>query len=578
MKNNVFLRGFILLFIVLVLSIISTEVYITKVIRSDYLDSRENYLSMQIDLLAQNLAFTASAELDFLCKKLSMTTGARITVLDERGMVLSDSDHASHPVTDLSDRPEIIQAQLSGIARSVRPRNTIKDDFLYVAKKTTGRNGRTGIIRLALPLRDVNRSINKARLRLSLAVIFAIILIGMTAVWYIEKIRKKAYRLADYSGALSRGLFRKNLSVSDSGEFGEIAENLNQISYSLKTNEDRINEESNRLNVILKNIPNALLLINKHHIIELANSRARELFGNALLENRPVSEVLGGPVFSSLVQKAEQSRMPASGELTLSLPDERYLLVRLSPLFYKVGSFSGIVAIFHDITDFRKLEQMRKDFVANVSHEIKTPITAIKGFAETLLDGALHDTKNAEKFLGTIKDHSERLNRLVEDLLTLSRIELGVLKINKTEVPVHEIIDNVIRIMIVPVAEKNLELGSSVKNKKTVITADRDRLEQILLNLLDNSIKFTESGKIEIGISDEQGTHYIYVRDSGIGIPKQFISRIGERFFRVDASRSRELGGTGLGLAIVKHLVMAHGWEMKIESRLGTGTTVKIYY
>jgi two-component system phosphate regulon sensor histidine kinase PhoR len=253
------------------------------------------------------------------------------------------------------------------------------------------------------------------------------------------------------------------------------------------------------------------------------------------------------------------------------------MLVRLSPLFYKVGEFSGTVAIFHDITDFRKLEQMRTDFVANVSHEIKTPITAIKGFAETLLDGALHDTSNAEKFLETIKTHSERLNRLVEDLLTLSRIELGVININKTKVNIVEIINNVTQMMLVSIAEKDIEIKTSVKEGKPIITADRDRIEQILVNLLDNAIKFSESGKIEIGISDDNGRTYIYVSDTGIGIPQQFVSRIGERFFRVDASRSRELGGTGLGLAIVKHLVMAHGWEMKIESKVQIGTTVKIF-
>jgi len=577
MKKHIFRRIFIIYFIVLSLSIAFIEVYITKVIRSDYLANLQSHLSVQIDLISNNISFSASEQLDKLCTQFNETTGARITVIDSKGTVLGDSENSSFLMENLSDRPEIQQALLSGTARSIRHSNTINDDLLYVAKKIMDGQEHSGFIRLALPLRVIDEAINNMRLRINLVVILLLLIIGSILIWHIERIRKIVHQIADYAGALAHGLFRKRLSITDGGEFTEIAESLNEISSELKINVDRVNEESNRLNVILKNIPDALLLINKDHIIELSNSKARELFGNSLLEGKPVTEVLSNPVFLSLVNETEHSRMPASGELTVDVPEERYLLVRLSPLFYKVGEFSGTVAIFHDITDFRKLEQMRTDFVANVSHEIKTPITAIKGFAETLLDGALHDTSNAEKFLETIKTHSERLNRLVEDLLTLSRIELGEIKINKTEVNIVEIIDNVTQIMLARIAEKDLEIKTSVKEGASIITADKDRIEQILLNLLDNAIKFSERGKIEIGIADDNGRTYIYVSDTGIGIPQQFVSRIGERFFRVDASRSRELGGTGLGLAIVKHLVMAHGWEMKVESQVQTGTTVKIY-
>lgn len=577
MKKHIFRRIFILYFIVLSLSVAFIEVYITKVIRSDYLASLQSHLSIQIDLISINISFSTSEQLDKLCRQSGKKTGARITVMDTQGTVLGDSENPSFLMKNLSDRPEIQQALLSGTARSIRRSNISNDDFLYVAKKIMDGDEHSGFIRLALPLRVIDEAINNMRLKINLVVILMLLIIGSTLIWHIEKIRKVVHQIADYAGALAHGLFRKRLSITNRGEFTEIAASLNEISSELKINENRINEESNRLNVILRNIPDALLLINKDHIIELSNSKARELFGNPLLEGKPVAEVLGSPVFLSLVNETQQSRMPASGELTVDFPEERYLLVRLSPLFYKVGEFSGTVAIFHDITDFRKLEQMRTDFVANVSHEIKTPITAIKGFAETLLDGALRDTSNAEKFLETIKAHSERLNRLVEDLLTLSRIELGVIKINKTEVNIVEIIDNVIQMMLVRIAEKDLKIITSVKEGATVITADRDRIEQVLLNLLDNAIKFSEHGKVEVGISDDNGRTYIYVSDTGIGIPPQLVSRIGERFFRVDASRSRELGGTGLGLAIVKHIVMAHGWEMKVESQVQSGTTVKIY-
>jgi two-component system phosphate regulon sensor histidine kinase PhoR len=270
--------------------------------------------------------------------------------------------------------------------------------------------------------------------------------------------------------------------------------------------------------------------------------------------------------------------MPESVELTIGLPEERYLFVWLSPLYYKVGELSGFVALFHDISDFKILEKVRTDFVANVSHEIKTPVTSIKGFAETLLDGALYDKDHAEKFLRTIKSHSERLNRLVEDLLTLSRLELGVAKVNKVRFNLADVIDSVASIMDIQAAEKGIVIARSYESKDITADADRDKTEQVLLNLLDNAVKFTEEGEIIIGIAREPKGHYFFVRDTGVGIPPESISRIGERFYRVDTSRSRELGGTGLGLAIVKHIVKAQGWEMKIESEIGAGTVVKVFF
>jgi two-component system phosphate regulon sensor histidine kinase PhoR len=245
---------------------------------------------------------------------------------------------------------------------------------------------------------------------------------------------------------------------------------------------------------------------------------------------------------------------------------------------------------FHDITRLRQLEDMRKDFVANVSHEIKTPITAIKGFAETLLGGAIDDKENASKFLQTIKNHSERLNSLVEDLLTLSRIELGDIKIEKTAVSLDDVIDTVFTTLRKKADIKGLYLRKEIPENLGEIRADRNRLTQILLNLVDNGIKFTETGGVTVIIRSEKDLISelktqnskladfleISVEDTGIGIPQKHLPRLGERFYRVDSSRSRELGGTGLGLAIVKHLVKAHGWEMKIESTQGKGTIVSI--
>ena len=375
---------------------------------------------------------------------------------------------------------------------------------------------------------------------------------------------------------MSRGAFDKRLFLEGAGEFDEIAQNLNTMSTELKKNIDLSEEETNRLNVILKSIPSALLIINPNGIVEASNDASREFFGGITLTGKPFIEVVRNPEFFSLIDNVKQGLSPGLIELKIDYPEERYLTVRVSPLFYKEEQLSGFVAIFHDTTRVKRLEQMRKDFVANVSHEIKTPVTAIKGFTETLLDGAIDERDNALRFLNTIKSHSERLNRLVDDLMTLSKIELGVIKIDKSDIEISHIIDTVIEPLKGRAIAKGLYLRKSRQTEKIKIKADRDRTIQILLNLVDNAIKFTNSGGVELGIDTEDERDYIFVKDTGIGIPGKYLLRLGERFFRVEPSRSRELGGTGLGLAIVKHLVKAHGWDIKIESREGKGTKVMI--
>jgi two-component system, OmpR family, phosphate regulon sensor histidine kinase PhoR len=220
---------------------------------------------------------------------------------------------------------------------------------------------------------------------------------------------------------------------------------------------------------------------------------------------------------------------------------------------------------------------VRKDFVANISHEIRTPITAIKGFSETLLEGAIDDRENALRFLEVIRQNSVRINNLVEDLLTLSGIELGVISLEKSQVELREILDQIASIFEEKAREKNIGLSALVHEDVSMVEADRDRLIQIFTNLVDNAIKFTETGTVTFGSSSENGRHFLFVEDTGIGVSARHLPRLGERFYRVDTARSRKMGGTGLGLAIVKHLVNAHGWDMKIKSDQGSGTAVRIY-
>ncbi|UCH80802.1 MAG: PAS domain-containing protein [Nitrospiraceae bacterium] len=577
MKRRFFKRTFLLYFIVLIGSALFIELYVTSVIRSNYINELRRSLLVQSDLLADNISFHSSSQAIKISSTLKGITGARVTIINARGNVLGDSDNPPESMDNHLNRPEVEDAGLKGRGWSLRRSSTQDRELLYVAKSIYKDNNKMGYVRLAVPVDQITKSINILRLEIILVVIVLFLASGIVMTWKTNRIRRYMDQIIDYSGALAHGIFRQKLYLNDAGEFTELANNLNHMSAELKDNMDRVKKESSRLDVILKSIPNALLLINKTGIIKLANKAALQLFGLPQLYGKPFIEVIRNPEFFSLIEMVKKSRAPATAEITLDVPEEKYLFVKLSPLAYTVGDLSGVIAIFSDITHLKKLEQIRKDFVANASHELKTPVTAIKGFAETLLDGALEDSENAYKFLNTIKDQSDRLNRLVNDLLVLSNIEMGDETMNRTEFDLSLLVDKAMETMVVKAAEKRLSLTKSV-NDNMMIKADLDKVEQVLLNLIDNSIKFSDSGEIDIGVVIDESSRYLYVKDQGIGIPEKYIPRLGERFFRVDTSRSRELGGTGLGLAIVKHIVKAHGWKMKIDSVAGQGTTVKIFF
>jgi len=578
MRVHIFRRIFLLYVIVLLLSVIVIELYITNVVRSNHLSNLKDSLLIQAGLISENISFNPSVPLDVLCRQMKEKTGARVSIININGKVLGDSDNDSSKMDNHAGRLEIQQAFVSGTGWSVRYSDTLRYDFLYAARKIISDGQPVGFVRLAIPLKDVNRSINILRMKIDLVVISIFLLTGIILVWQTERIRKFVNQIAEFAGAIAYGFFRKRLHLEGAGEFTGLAHSLNDMASKLESSQTQRDEKANRLDVIIRNIPEALMLINTRGIIEISNNAARELFGVSQLEGKPFIEIVRNPEMLSLVDQVKRNRVTGSVDIVIDLPEERHLFVLVSPIFYKVGEIDGVAAIFHDQTRLIRLEQMRKDFVANVSHEIKTPITAIRGFTETLLDGALYDKEHAEKFLQTIKNHSERLNRLVDDLLTLSKIESGAIRMNRTSVDISDTIDRVMETVVVQAAEKNITLRKSVMTSHITISADKDRLDQILLNLIDNAVKFTDNGEIEIGIATEREKNYIFIKDTGSGIPRKYLLRIGERFFRVDPSRSRDLGGTGLGLAIVKHLVKAHGWEMRIESEEGKGTVVKIYY
>lgn len=409
-----------------------------------------------------------------------------------------------------------------------------------------------------------------------LSALLSTVIISIVKISRIESVMKK---IIESPVSLISGNLRKELLLKEKGAIGVFVKNINGIAVEIEERLKVVKGEKDNMEAIIRNMSEGLMLIDKRGKIILSNSAINKIFGiESVMEGKTLIETLRNAELMEITGDVVENETKVVKEVEITYPKEIYLMVTALPFYsYGIeGKVSGVVLTFHDITRIKQLEEIRKDFVANVSHELKTPITAIKGFAETLLEGAIDDREHAYKFLETIKNHSERLNSLVNDLLTLSSIEMRDIKIEKINVNLNNVIDSVFTTLRGKAEIKGLYLNKSISQGFQEIYTDKDRLVQILINLVDNGIKFTDHGGVIVGSEEKDGKGILYVEDTGAGIEKRHLSRLGERFYRVDSARSRELGGTGLGLAIVKHLVMAHGWKMEIDSTRGRGTKVKI--
>jgi len=296
------------------------------------------------------------------------------------------------------------------------------------------------------------------------------------------------------------------------------------------------------------------------------------VFGKTLMEAFRSAEL------QKILTEFKRTGENITREITLDMAEAVILNVSVSAV-HGYPQEDKTMIVFHDVTRLKKLEKVKEDFVANVTHEIRTPLTAIIGYLETIKNGAIGNIDETKKFVDIILNQAERLNRLVEDLLTLSHIELKELKFNFENVSINAAITNVISLVETKAKEKKITIHNNVRENFPMIRADKDKLTQIFVNILDNAVKFTpESGRITIAAKEADAYTAVSISDTGIGVPRDEIQRLGERFYRVDRSRSRDLGGTGLGLSIVKHLMIAHGGRMEIESELGRGTTVFLLF
>jgi len=397
--------------------------------------------------------------------------------------------------------------------------------------------------------------------------------------------QRRLARLIVFGSRLATDETAPYLAREQPDELGALEAQLGDMARRVGATIAELRVEQERLEAILRGMVEGVLVTDLSGAVVLMNARAHELLDiprDLDRRGRPLVELARDPALGELLRELAAGAASVSRDVTLGASG-RSLQVNGAPLTGADERPFGFVLVLHDVTELRRLEVIRRDFVANVSHELRTPLTAIKGYAETLLGTAGDDRDTARRFLAVIDRHSERLGRLIDDLLTLSDLELGRTPLRLTELPVGPAVDDVLQILAERIARSQVDVFSQIATGTPHVLADGDRLRQVLINLVDNAIKFTPiGGRVVVRASQavgvEGGMVEIAVDDSGIGIPAQDLPRLTERFFRVDKARSRALGGTGLGLAIVKHIVQAHGGSLGITSTLGQGTTVRVLW
>ena len=578
MRLNLFWKLGFAFFALLVAVLISMDVYAERALRRNY----ERAGFEQLSSIAR-IALTNPPQLTAASNATSpslrdwtqqmATSGARVTVIASNGQVLADSQANPSTMENHASRPEIVEALAKGASQAVRHSATIDRDLFYYAVRLSPAAGPPVVLRFALPLQTADEELWEFRRSLWLASLFMLVVGGTVSLLISRSFAGRVDRLMRFSLRVAEGDFRP-IEADRSGDALEaLAVSLNQTAVRLDRTIRTLTEERNLSSAILGSMVEGVAVVNSAERLVFANQGFVSILGLDVppQSGRALVEVVRQTELLTAVRQVLKGDPRVESEIVTGTLRQHYFAVTVASV--RATENAGAVIVLHDITDLRKLERVRRDFVANVSHELRTPLTAIQGFSETLLAGAIDDPQNRVRFLEIILDHSRRLARLTEDLLMLSKMDADRLELEIHRLSVSQFVESCVETAQRPADDKNLRISVNLAPSLPDIAADRRRLAEVLQNLLDNAIQYTPAGgQITLSASANNGEVTFTVADTGIGIPHADQPRIFERFYRVDAARSREVGGTGLGLSIAKHLVEVHGGRIWVESAVGQGS------
>ncbi|WP_017813752.1 MULTISPECIES: two-component system histidine kinase PnpS [Paenibacillus] len=584
------------LIIMLLLGVLGLAAAFTmgKIYKDSHVQTLEDNMLREIRLLETTFDFKnegtlgspTQAVLDYYTSQsvaIGKLTDSRVTFIEQDGTVIGDSQSDPRSMNNHKDREEIVAAQANGLGSAIRYSNTLQENMLYVAAPVHKQGQFDGYIRLSMSLQAVENGVRSAWtvMGISLAVLFLVA--ALVSYRVASSLTRPLEHITRVANRISRLDYGARVKLERQDEIGDLGKAIDNMADSLEMQLKVIRDNEDLLQSVLANMTGGMVMVEFNGNVALVNRFAEEMLGIS-------SKRIIGKSYQEFKQHYELSKLLGEGlrrkerihdEQTLYNPEPRLIEIDGVPMFEDDDTYRGMLFLIQDVSNIRRLERMRSEFVANVSHELKTPIAAVKGFAETLLSGGVQDEQTARSFLQIIYDESERLNRLIGDILELSKIESKRSPLNFSPIHLQPFFDTIREMLNSSAAKKNITMTMNVP-EELFMEADEDRLRQIAVNLISNAINYTQDGgKVTLDVKEvmsPEGEERIQfdVSDTGMGIPRKDLPRIFERFYRVDKARSRSSGGTGLGLSIVKHLVELHHGMVTVESEVNIGTTFTV--
>ncbi len=540
------------------------DVSVQRTVREQMVAEIQRDLARDCGMVRMILERAERQEWGDIVRHTAIETGARVTVVDVDGTVLAESDAPPGEMPLHDTRPEIVDARLTGMGWSIRPSRTVGQEMLYVARANAPRGQ---VVRLAVPLTRIELASARLRRAALLAAVLAAGLGILAAIWLAGGITRDLEDLSETARRIGDGDLSARARLTGSVETARLAGTLNSMAGSLQSAGSRLEQSASRLTSILAQMADGVVVVDVDETVQIMNELATDFLdaGEAGI-GRPLAEVALNYEFCDLVRRALQLQTTVKGEVRTAGDDHRHLEVAASPVTNGRGDLVGAVAAVRDITRLKHLEKVRQDFVANAGHELRTPVAAIRSLAEALQGGAMDDPEVSHGFLSRIVSNTERLARLLEDMMELARLEDSETSAQSSSLNVRSLLSSAAG-RLGPQADAKRLVVSVVAPEDLEAWAHEDSLMAALVNLVDNAVKYTpEAGRVTLVGRDTDGGVEITVTDTGPGIPLEHRERVFERFYRVDKGRSRDLGGTGLGLSIVRHAVEANDGSVWAES------------
>ena len=571
--------------LITIVSLVAVSWYATAALHRFYLHQTSQDLQARAHLLEKQI-FSLLTPLDAdvvdaICKELGQLSATRITVILPDGTVIGDSRDTPRFMDNHAGREEMEVALKGRIGKSMRYSNTLQQRMMYVAVPLMEDDRVVVVVRTSLSVSSLDEAMNAVRLKIAIGgLVIAVLAAGMS--YYVSRrISRPIERIREGAQHFSAGNLAHRLPAFGAEEMAAVAESLNRMAVQLDDRLKTVVRQRNELEAVLSSMMEGVAAVDQSEQIIRMNQAAGRMFDcdPADATGRHIQEVIRNLALQRFVVRALSSGKTVEEDFIVYRGDERVLNIRCSPLFDASNHQIGTLLVVNDVTQLRHLENVRSDFVANVSHEIKTPLTAIKGFVETLQQGSVDRPEEQGRFLDIVLKHVNRLNAILEDLLSLSRIEQenDQKQIQLENGSIKEVVQTAVQVCQPKATAKQIKVNLDCPEEITT-HIDATLLEQALVNLIDNAVTYSgRDSTVQIWAGREDAEVIIRITDQGPGIHRRHLPRLFERFYRIDKARSRKLGGTGLGLAIVKHIIQAHGGHVTVDSTLGKGSTFTIH-